>query len=179
VQRSGYLAPNSYFVNFLNTRSDPRVDKYFNSSRDDFNPDYIGLSGKGNAPMVFVSAEENLLIGAEAAYKTGDVGKTLLLLNRERALQGRPAYPVTTIGAALLQAILDEKYTITLLNIESWNDYKRTCFPQLSPLNGGVGGVIPGRLLYPVQEQNANPNIPPDNAQPLRNWNDPNPCPAP
>jgi len=44
-------------------------------------------------------------------------------------------------------------------------------------VNNSAGGVIPGRLLYPLQERQTNPNVPLPSQQPARNWNDPNPCP--
>jgi hypothetical protein len=73
-------------------------------------------------------------------------------------------------------------------NIEAWNDYKRTCLPALVP--GGVPQLaeVPGRLPYGQQERQQNPNIHapesyPGNwttgSAPLRNWNDPEPCPVP
>jgi starch-binding outer membrane protein, SusD/RagB family len=58
--------------------------------------------------------------------------------------------------------------------IEPWNDYKRTCLPEIEPLAGGV----PGRLFYGEDERNVNPNIPPPAAQPARNDNDPGLCTA-
>jgi len=71
---------------------------------------------------------------------------------------------------------MTEKYIALLQNIETWNDYKRTCIPNLTPVNNSQGGVIPGRLLYPLQERQTNPNIPLPSQQPARNWNDPNAC---
>ena len=56
--------------------------------------------------------------------------------------------------------------------MEVWNDYKRTCIPSLVPAGGS--GAIPGRLVYPLSELNANPSIP--DGGPTRNWNDPNAC---
>ena len=46
---------------------------------------------------------------------------------------------------------MTEKYIVLFQNIETWNDYKRTCIPSLTPVNNSQGGVIPGRLLYPLQ----------------------------
>jgi len=71
---------------------------------------------------------------------------------------------------------MTEKYIVLFQNIETWNDYKRTCIPNLTPVNNSQGGVIPGRLLYPLQERQTNPNIPAPSQQPARNWNDPNAC---
>jgi hypothetical protein len=77
---------------------------------------------------------------------------------------------------------MEEKYEQEFLNIEAWNDYKRTCLPSLAPAPP-VGsttagpGPIAGRMPYGITEINANPNTP--NVSPTgQNPNDPNPCPA-
>jgi hypothetical protein len=71
-------------------------------------------------------------------------------------------------GSDLLVEILQEKYIALFQSPEVWNDYKRTCYPNLAPVSQAQGGNIPPRYLY--DERGVNPNIPPD---PVRNWNDP------
>ena len=132
-------------------------------------------------PQPFVTYNENLLIKAEAEFQTGAVGAALTDLNTERAAWATPtpwhsAVTLAPVGAATLDAIMTEKYIVLFQNIETWNDYKRTCIPHLTPVNNSQGGVIPGRLLYPLQERQTNPNIPAPSQQPARNWNDPNAC---
>lgn len=183
VQRAGDIEPNSQFVTFLTSRNDPRVDVYFTADRSDINAKFMGTAGSGNVPTIFISASENLLIGAEAAYKLGNQTKALALLNQERTTTAFPSsvansytltpYPVTTTGAALLQAILDEKYTIEFLSIEAFNDYKRNCYPNIAPVVGGSSNKIPARLLYDLADRNANSSIPTPDKQPIRNANDP------
>jgi hypothetical protein len=57
-------------------------------------------------------------------------------------------------------------------NIEAWNDYKRTCTPNLPPVD--PTRKIPARLYYDASEQQTNPNnIPVPTQQPTRNQNDP------
>ena len=73
---------------------------------------------------------------------------------------------------ALLDSIMVEKYVVMFQNIETWNDYKRTCIPALEPT---AGTEVIGRPLYGSSEINANPNFPGEPAN-GRNWNDPNPC---
>jgi len=128
-----------------------------------------------------VTFNENLLIRAEGQLQTVGAGPALVSLNAERAAWAtatpwHSAFTLAPAGSATLATIMNEKYIVLFQNIESWNDYKRTCFPQLTPIGGGIGGVIPGRLLYPVGERQTNTNVPPVNAQPARNWNDPNSC---
>jgi hypothetical protein len=177
------IADSSYLWNLLQSTSDPRFNDYFQiGSVDTY--DFSPFRENPTYPQPYVTYNENLLIKAEAQLQTGNAGAALVSLNTERAAWAtatpwHQAYTLAPIGSATLGSIMNEKYIVLFQNIETWNDYKRTCYPQLTPRNGGRGGVIPGRLLYPINEQNTNPNIPPDNAQPARNWNDPNPCPAP
>jgi hypothetical protein len=77
---------------------------------------------------------------------------------------------------------MEEKYVTLFLNIEAWNDYKRTCLPALAPSPASLGSStpgtnpVPGRLPYGITEINANPHTPA--VSPVgRNPNDPNPCP--
>ena len=124
---------------------------------------------------------ENLLIKAEAQFQTGDAGGALASLNQERAAWAtatpwHSAFTLAPAGSATLSAIMTEKYIVLFQNIETWNDYKRTCIPHLTAVNNTAGGVIPGRLLYPLQERQTNSNVPLPSQQPARNWNDPNPC---
>ena len=37
------------------------------------------------------------------------------------------------IGPGHAENIMEEKYVALFLNIEAWNDYKRTCLPSLAP----------------------------------------------
>ena len=90
-------------------------------------------------------------------------------LNAERSLAG--VGPVAAAGPALLRAILTEKYIAEFQNIEAWNDYKRTCFPNFTPTVPGL--IIPARLFYDLAERQTNTSIPAPQDQPSRNANDP------
>jgi hypothetical protein len=52
-----------------------------------------------------------------------------------------------------------------------WNDYKCTCFPNLTPTVAGE--KVPPRLYYDRAERLTNSTIPDPNSQPFRNPNDP------
>jgi starch-binding outer membrane protein, SusD/RagB family len=168
--RTGYIIPNTGFESFLSSRGDPRLTQYFKTtaSGDD-------LSDARLAPdfqQPYVTYDENTLIWAEAAYRTGDQATALLKLNEERANHGLP--PEAVAGQALLREILSEKYIVDFqLGPEAWNDYKRTCFPNLTPTGTGK---IPGRLYYDASERQTDPtNIPNPGTPPngFRNRNDP------
>lgn len=166
VQRKGYIHPATFLDSLLAANADPRRAEYFNAAHSDLSNERKA----SNFAQPLVTANENLLIWAEAAYRTSDPGTALIKLNEERALAGVPAI-VGATGPALLKAILTEKYVAMFQNIEAWNDYKRTCFPNFTPTVTGL--IIPARLFYDLSERQTNTSIPSPTAQPSRNANDP------
>jgi hypothetical protein len=166
--RAGYLIPDAQFVALLESRSDPRRADYFNGAA-------TRLSNERLAPnfqQPFVTYDENTLIWAEAAYRTGDQVTALAKLNEERANHGLPAEAVA--GQTLLNEILIEKYIADFqLGHEAWNDYKRTCTPNFPPTQ--AGRKMPGRMYYDPNERFTNTNIPPagQGFNGSRNPNDP------
>jgi hypothetical protein len=150
----------------------------------DFNVD------PGDMRMPVITYAETQLIAAEAAFQTGGQGAAQPFLDAARANRSYGARGVTPnvftpLGSvpATLENIMEEKYVTLFLNIEAWNDYKRTCLPALAPAPAATGSTVPGpnpvpgRLPYGISEINANPNTP--NVSPTgRNPNDPNPCPV-
>jgi hypothetical protein len=158
-------------VNLLTTRNDPRLHEYFNADLTDLADSLV----EPNHTQPLVTANENLLLAAEAAQRTGAEGTALDKLNAARALAGLPAESGLT-GRALLNEILIEQYIADFQNIEAWNLYKRTCTPNLVPTNPSAvvtAGKVPARFPYDAAERNTNSNIPPLGSQPKRNANDP------
>src|SRR2546423_1669858 len=168
--RTGYVVPAPFFENFLSARGDPRRTQYFKTTASGEDISDTRLAPDFKQP--YVTYDENTLIWAEAAYRTGDQATALQKLNEERANHGLAAEVVA--GQALLREILSEKYIADFqLGGEAWNDYKRTCFPNLVPTGSGP---IPGRLYYDTSERQTNPtNIPNPGTAPngTRNRNDP------
>lgn len=175
IQRSGYIGPNAYFVNLLQSQNDPRLTQYFSagpgsstifgvtnnspkSGAATLNPDTRG-SPAFRQPII-TYAEVQLIL-AEAALRGGDAATALAAYNAERTSQGVP-----TATSVTLNDILTEKYIINFQNIEAYNDYRRTCLPAIPTTVAGT--PIPGRLLYPDIERKANPNIPPPSQQPAK-----------
>jgi hypothetical protein len=128
-----------------------------------------------DASQPLVTWAENQLIAAESYHALGNDALARSALNAVLEDAGRPDVSPTLTGQPLLAAIMHEKYIREFENIEAWSDYRRTCLPALVPAAGN--SVIPGRLIWPLSERNANPNIPAPSQQPTRNWNDPHPCP--
>ena len=166
--RKGYLIADPQFVSLLQSRSDPRLPNYFE-------PTHTFLSNVREDPAFqqpYVTYDENTLIWAEAAYRTGDQVTALTKLNEERANHGLAAEVVA--GQALLREILIEKYISDFqVGHEAWNDYKRTCTPNFAPTQAGK--KVPGRMYYDTHERLTNTNIPPagQGFNGSRNPNDP------
>src|SRR5207245_9696140 len=113
-----------------------------------------GASSSGSFLQPLVTYQENELIQAEAystaANPSGNDGTALTHLNNARAVPGLSALAGIT-GVALLDSIMTEKYVALFQNIETWNDYRRTCIPALAPfravgLNPTSRGETPGPL---------------------------------
>ncbi|HEY4306782.1 MAG TPA: SusD/RagB family nutrient-binding outer membrane lipoprotein [Gemmatimonadaceae bacterium] len=191
-QRTSYMRAGAFAVNLLASTSDPRLTELYQKSTSAATviggtPGQSLTSDMGNASakrltdsygQPLVTYNENLLIKAEALFQGGNIQAALDTLNKERAAWAtvtpwHSAITLSTVASPVtLQAIMNEKYIVLFQNIEAWNDYKRTCFPRLTPGNGAV--AIPGRLFYPTGERQTNgANVP---ADPVRNWNDPNAC---
>jgi hypothetical protein len=184
-QRSDYISPGAFLVDSILERraGDTRLEEYV--ERRVNQTEYHGAEpgeGINNRVALFdpdridpafsqpiVTHVENLLIVAEASYRTGNTTQALDYLNRARATDG--LLPVALAGQALLDEILTEKYIQLFQSIEVYNDWKRTCFPNLTPALGA--SQIPRRFLYPTSERQTNPNVPAPSAQPAANDNDP------
>jgi starch-binding outer membrane protein, SusD/RagB family len=169
VNRPGYMTPNPAFVELLQQRNDPRLDVYFNADQSDLSDAFVDPTRS----QPIITAQENLLIEAESAYRTGNQGLALTALNEEQDIEGVALTPASTTGPALLREILTEKFIALFGQIEPWNDYKRTCFPNIAPPESARGRKFPARLLYDANERQTNTNIPGAEAQPFRNANDP------
>lgn len=63
---------------------------------------------------------------------------------------------VITFGA--LRVIGEEKWVALFNNgLDSWSEWRRTGYPNLLPATSALnGGVIPRRMIYPLEEQNFN-----------------------
>jgi hypothetical protein len=194
LQRQDIVA-GDVLVSILKARSDPRLAAYFNPNGAGA---FIGANENNvavpatSAPSVintavrraltfrqpYITWAENQLILAEAEYQLGDIAGATINVNNVRTAVGLPLLGVVTFDDVML-----EKYIAMFQNIDVWSDFKRTCIPLLRPF--GAAPEVPGRLPYSVTERTANPNLPLPSAyptgttgtSPVRNWNDPTPCP--
>ena len=183
------LVAGSTLVNLMVARNDPRLPQYFGANGSggfigydvatgDQNPDFATIVNAGrNTPTFgqpYVTYVENQLILAEAYFQTGGIAAAQPYLDAARTELGfTPPVPAT------LQNIMNEKYIALFQNLEVWNDYKRTCYPTMTP--AASFKAILGRVYYPQQEQQVNSvNVPGVEAQRstngFRNPNDPAAC---
>ncbi len=194
-QRDSYIRAGKHMVDLLKAKNDPRLALYFDPDADG---QYTGAAaGERNVGASMLSTavflnpahsfdllswEETRLIQAECAFRSGDeTGASALLNEVRRGIETRWSFDAGSLGDAsgltgdaLFDAVMHEKYIALFLNIEVYNDWKRTARPVLAPFGGGDPVArIPHRLYYSNDERNANPNIPVPSSQPLRNENDP------
>jgi len=180
-----------FLADLMVARNDPRLPEYFSASVPGpfggIDPDQVEsptgaseLEGTRSDPTFrqpLITWQENQMILAEANFALSGAGAAQPFVDALRASLPLPSVPVTS-----LNTIMEEKYIALFQNIEVFNDYKRTCYPTITPVaNPSFGGVVPGRLFYAQSETNVNPNAP-SVAQQLatngfRNDNDPAPCP--
>ena len=182
------LVAGARLVDIMKAQNDPRLPEYYGHNEnggfggiypvgttdpDEISP--IAGSERTDDPTFaqpLVTWEENQLIKAEANFVLNGAGAAQPFLDAVRAKYGKPSIPAT------LQSIMEEKYINLFQNVETWNDFKRTCYPRLVPTDGSFAAV-PGRVPYWDTEKQTNPKFPGEGPlQTFRNDNDPNACPT-
>lgn len=133
------------------------------------------LTGE-EAPLIIVSYPEVKMIEAEAALRAGmnerayaayleAIRASMVLLEVDPAAAN--AYinsPAVSVGAAnlTLDLIFKEKYVITYLNPEAWNDARRYdyMYAGFTLPEGAALDTFIRRVAYPQGEATKNPNTP-------------------
>lgn len=184
-QRSGYILNNGTYDGML--EGDPR-DGIQSWSEDGF------WTSQG-APVHFTGATEALFLKAEAQYRNGDVddAKETLVDAVESSINKYSAFLVEELfevgydadsaftahldafeddvdelsGEAVLESIIVEKYKHMFAHPEPYNDYRRTGYPDITPV---LGSMVPRRYPYPQDEINYNEDKVPDANQYNRVW---------
>ncbi len=182
--RTGYIVPNPNMIALLKSRNDPRLDLFFTDfNADKTAADNLNLPGKPDFDQPFVSCAETQFIIAEAQMHAGNTGAAQTAYDAGLACQDAYWGVTLTSQPVTMQEIMTAKYIALFLNPEIWNDYKRTCYPQVVPPSGATelaGHLqVPPGFLYPLSERQTNTNIPANNETVLRNENDPNYCTYP
>ncbi len=174
LQRPNTMVVDDYFANLMD--GDPRQPFYMEEATGgDFlyfnnnNPNLFW--SKLNSPSPVISYSEVKFIEAEALERTGGDGTDAL----EEAVRANMEFLgvsdaeiesyISNLGDASIQLIITEKYKAMYGQspIETWNDYRRTGFPDITPNPDGSNGnnpsgIVPRRLLYPLSERQSNPD---------------------
>src|SRR3954451_10807680 len=198
-ERSGYIAGGALIIDSMKARVDPRLDLYFagpssvgsKPGQDNGSPPPLNISSSGiaaaDAPLPLITCAETQFIIAEAQYRLGATAAANTALQAGIACQEARfglniPNPPALAGAALFHEIMIQKYFALFLNMEAWNDYKRTCEPNVAAavkVGGSLAAKpIPSRVFYGESERQSNPNLstPGSGNNGLRNRNDPVSC---
>ena len=162
--------PNHIDASTISSLPAPNELETFSTFRNEF----IAL----DAPMIYISYAEVLLMQAEAAVRGWGSGDPETLYNQavhagmtQWSVYGVDVPDTATIDAYLaghpfdtnnaLEMIGTEYWVTTYMNwYETWSNWRRTGYPQLVPVvyNGGtnVSGIIPTRFSYPDNEYSLN-----------------------
>lgn len=168
-EREGYLGATGSHLHqlldgskdrFLDTPGDAnRFPVYFDGNKLNSNDD--GYFAK-EASFPIVSYEENKLIEAEAAARTG--GDALTPFNEIRdylaTVYGGDFPHSAATGDDLLKQILEEKYITLPGSLEIFHDVRRTKNMIGVPVKGTGFTTIPQRFFYPQVEISTNDNFP-------------------
>ncbi|WP_108870263.1 SusD/RagB family nutrient-binding outer membrane lipoprotein [Aquimarina aquimarini] len=181
----GRLTGNLSLAENMLMKSDPRFNSYFivdGSSYPIF--DAGGATSlfwsNFDSPLSLISYTEVKFLEAEVKLRSGDsFGAETTLQNAVRAnmeqlgieatadIQNYLDINVTFTGLSTeeerLEKIIEEKHIALFWqgSIESWTDYRRTGYPNLTPNPNGSNefdpsGVIPRRFMYPLIEATTN-----------------------
>jgi hypothetical protein len=151
-----------YHGRVIGTGANPDPDAY--SRINDF---YAGAAASAYiltyAEALFLKAEATLIKSgsgdAEPFYQAG-IKAHMTKLGLSASSPAVVAYLVKrgtlTTGNAL-QRIMEEKSLANFLSIENYNDWRRTGFPLLTPVQNSYYPAIPVRLPYPLTSITSNP----------------------
>ena len=163
----------NYLSNTMSANSDPRYGIYIDVNGDYWGGGYLGpYYSADNSPVFFMTYSEQKFVEAEALLRTTN-DPTQAQTAFTDAIQASmdqvgvdatsSATYITAMGTlssnvdTAMSQIMYEKYIADYLHPESWNDWRRTGYPALTP-NAGVLSQIPRRLIYPTNERLYNPN---------------------
>ncbi|SKA00307.1 Starch-binding associating with outer membrane [Chitinophaga eiseniae] len=182
---AGGVVMNKTFIDFLKNNNDPRLPIIATKDVDGGYtgrvpgattiPDPTVLSqvnsfyAAADAPLFLATYTEALFIKAEATFiKSGAAAATPVYQAAIKAhmdmlkVDGAAAQAYINSRPALTAAngikeIIYEKYVAGFLSIETYNDWRRTGYPQLQLPESPFVNYIPRRWPYPSNEILANP----------------------
>ena len=178
VQRANYLVLNKFFIDMMKNANDPRLpfyalpdanNEFTGTDRDDIVTTSVSHIGpyiaSPAATRYIISYEEAKFIEAELKMRNSDQqgAEDALRAAMEASLSKVTGTVDNTfidgiVNGATLETIMNQKYVALFTYMEPYHDYRRTGFPQITPVTGFT--EIPLRIPVPTSERNTNPNTP-------------------
>lgn len=182
-ERAGQIVLGDFLGRRLEMSQDPRLEKIARQEEEEYilydEEEPMFFWTKFNTPIPLISYAEVLFIEAEAHLREGRVAiaeqklqvavaahcqqMKCTELEYQDWLPGAVNFDGCDDFDCRLKQILQQKYIALYVQgaHESWNDYRRTGYPELSlPDNVNASFnpslVIPRRYLYPLNERTAN-----------------------
>jgi hypothetical protein len=166
-----YYGIGCFHTDTMQAMNDPRFSKMIDVNGDYYAPGFpSAFYMADNAPVTLLSYHEVLFIKAEAELRNSDptaAGQSLsMAVDANMDKLGvdpvdRDAYKAANVdfpnASDQLGMIMFQKYIANYLQPESFNDWRRTGYPDLQPNSGAATG-IPRRYIYPTNERQNNPN---------------------
>ena len=181
-QRANYMGMGKYFIDLLNTSSDPRLPYYATldpsnaySGAAPESPDTSGstsqfgdyFAGTAGTPLNIFSYSEIKFIEAEARFRLGSnpLAQAALQSAVSASLvdvtgSDNVAFATSAASTVTLQNIIKQKYVALFTTFEPYNDWRRTGYPVLTPNQSSQSQTnkIPLRLITPKSERTLNNN---------------------
>lgn len=174
--RPNTLGISEVLYNEMTDNNDPRLPYYTTNGVNFAGVDGL-FWGQADSPTPLISYWEVKFIEAEAIVRTSGsdadaldalkeaVSSNMLYIGVEQGEVDDYVDGLSLSGSedAKIKTIINEKWVALYGNapIESWVDFRRTGYPELTPNPNAVpsfdpSGVIPRRFLYPLSERQAN-----------------------
>ena len=155
IDREGYISQFGTMYDMMDSASDPRIPLY-RSADSLFMPFY----GSATSVLPIVTPFEVLFIKAEAQVATDANAARTTLEAAIRSHMGWMSIDTAAISAYIAalpattdeELIMNEKYVAMFTSSESWTDWRRTGYPNISAPDGANLAGIPRRMPYPEGE---------------------------
>jgi hypothetical protein len=179
-QRGGYMGMGKFFIDLLNTTSDPRLSYYAST---DGNGNYSGASpelpdsagvtsqfgtyfaGNASTPLNIFNYSEIKFIESEAQFRLGNTTAAQTALQSAVSASlinvigtDNIAFATNASSTVTLENIITQKYVALFTTSEPYNDFRRTGYPVLTANQNSESLKIPLRLITTKSERTLNNN---------------------
>ncbi|MGA0110374.1 MAG: SusD/RagB family nutrient-binding outer membrane lipoprotein [Schleiferiaceae bacterium] len=156
IERDGYISQHGTMFGMMRASNDPRIPIYRSADSA-----YLPFYGAATADLpiitdfelMFIKAEAQLALGATSdarASLEAAIAANMAYLGVDAA--AAQAYIAALPGTTNLELVMNEKYIAMYTHVESWTDWRRTGFPNISAPAGANLNEVPRRMPYPESE---------------------------